>query len=56
MSGEKLTQNKMITEMYADIKVIKDWVHDHKKYHRWIWMFVIGLPVGIYYLLKLVNG
>jgi hypothetical protein len=51
MTTKKL--DKMITEMYSDIKLIKEWMKDHKSYHRWIWMFVIGLPVGIYYLLKI---
>jgi hypothetical protein len=47
---------KMITEIHANVKLITVWMNDHKSYHRWIWMFVIGLPIGIYYLLKLIGG
>ncbi len=55
MGNGKITKNQMLTEMYADIKVIKSWMYDHKNYHKWIWMFVIGLPVGVFYLLKLIG-
>ena len=41
------TRDEMLIEMHTDLKWIKDWVRDQKKYKFLVWAALIGAVISL---------
>lgn len=57
MNGKKelTSQRDYIVATYTEVTNIKDWIAEHKKTHRFIWVAVTAIPPAMYYLVELLK-
>jgi hypothetical protein len=57
-NGNKTTRDYVI-EIHTDMKHINEWKDKHEKSHKFIWVTLItlalGLPPAIFYILKIAG-
>lgn len=41
------TRDEMLVEMHTDIKWIKDWIKDQKRYKFMVWAALIGAVISL---------
>jgi hypothetical protein len=56
MPNGKMTTAKYVIEIHTKLENLEKNFDEHKINHRWMWIIIIGLPAGVYYLLKLIGG
>ena len=56
MPNGKMTTRDYVIEIHTKLENLEKNFDEHKKNHKYLWGFIIGIPPAIYYIIKLIGG